>query len=243
MADDWTTVFGKSTMQGMSLPVAKSFAGYDSNHRADRVSFGALLGITSYGVDYLDGFNGPDVSAIAAVSDDEDEAPEPEPTPTPDTVSSPKRKSGKAKKKLNKFTVPKEDEVAKFLGKDHMERPQPSFDRSQDDRRKEKGLRIVEHPHYYRDDPLFYDVLILQLAIWAEGSTILQVKEARGSKALRASVYGTIKRACPTTRICNALHSFAIALLPFFNPTSNEVTDFEQAAMSTANVDSYLIHF
>ena len=56
-------------------------------------------------------------------------------------------------------------------------------------------------------------------------------------------MYRTIKSACPTTHICNALHSFAIALLPFFNPTSNEVTDFEQAAMSTANVSSYLNHF
>src|SRR5579859_7073205 len=120
MADDWMTVFGKSTMKGMSLPVAKSFAGYDSNHRADRVSFGALLGITSYGVDYLDGLKGHDGSAITAISDDEDEAPEPDPTPTPDPASSPKRKSGKAKKKFNKFSIPKEDEVVKFLGKDHI---------------------------------------------------------------------------------------------------------------------------
>jgi len=115
MADDWIMVFGKKTMQGMSFSLAKTLAGYDSSNRPNRVSFGATLGITPSGVDYLDQFNGKDISAIAAISDDSDD----EESPTSSSSSS-KLKLGKKARKATKFALSKDEETSKIVGRTHI---------------------------------------------------------------------------------------------------------------------------
>lgn len=79
------------------------------------------------------------------------------------------------------------------------------------------------------------------MAIWARGSSIASVKERPGTRQEgRASTWQTIRNAVRNNKRAEALHSFGISLLPFFNPDKDAIKALESLSFNIVTPDKYV---
>jgi hypothetical protein len=115
MAEDWIYVFGKETMDEMSLSLVKILACYDSSFKKDRLEFAAHLGITPKGAEYLDGYSGRDDSAIDLISNDQSDDDSSD-SLDPTLASSTSLRVKDNDKQLRMFCAIKDESMKEFLG-------------------------------------------------------------------------------------------------------------------------------